>query len=137
MHKTRYGYYLARILADKLFRTRENYRFCKANNIHVSNFRLGLPPKNLTQSQNIEERIDEGLRNEVEGEFGTGKRKYTLKRILTRLPETTATQVVLAFLVMNLDKLYRDFPYSFFKEIFFYLIQRIPQPPLIGRFNVK
>jgi IS5 family transposase len=136
-YKARYGYYPARILADKLLRTRENYRFCKANNIHVSNFRLGRPPKNLTQSQITEERIEEGLRNEVEGKFGTGKRKYTLNRILTRLPETTATQVVLAFLVMNLDKLYRDFLYSFFKVLFFHLFRRISWPLFTGRFNVE
>lgn len=70
----------------------------------------------ILQSQITEERFDEGLRNEVESKFGTGKRKYTLNRTLTRLPETTVTQVVLVFLVMNLDKLYRDFLYSFFKE---------------------
>jgi len=119
-YRDRYGHYPARILADKLFRTRENYHFCKGNGIKVSNFKLGRPPKNLSGEQIREERHEEGLRNEVEGKFGTGKRKYTLNRLLTRLPETTATQIILTFLVMNLDKVYRDFLFSFFKVQLFW-----------------
>ena len=83
-YRERYSHYPARILPDKLFRTRENYRFCKENGIKVSLFKLGCPPKNLSGEQIRDERLEEGLRNEVEGKFGTGKRKYTLSRLLTR-----------------------------------------------------
>ncbi len=111
----RNGHYPARILVDKIFRTRENYRFCKQNNIKMSNVKLGRPPLNMTAEQKQEERDTEGLRNEVEGDFGTGKRKYTLNRLLTRLPVTSICQIALVFMVMNLDKVFRDFLFSIFK----------------------
>ena len=134
-YRDRYGHYPARILADKLFRTRENYRYCKENGIKVSHFKLGRPPKNLSGEQIREERQEEGLRNEVEGKFGTGKRKYTLSRLLTRLPVTTAAQIVLTFLVMNLDKVYRDFLFSFFKVHLFWQTVSLFDPDYVGSQN--
>lgn len=39
----RYGYYPVAILADKIYRTRENLRFCKLNGIRLSGPPLGSP----------------------------------------------------------------------------------------------
>ena len=40
----------------------------------------------------------------MEGEFGTGKRKYGLNLLMTKLKETSETIIVLNFLLMNIEK---------------------------------
>lgn len=117
-YKQRTGHYPARILVDRMFRTRDNYQFCKKHEIKISNFKLSRPPQDLKPEQIQEERIAEGLRNEVEGKFGTGKHKFMLNRLLMRLPETSLIQIVLVFLVMNLNKAMMNFLYPIFKEHF-------------------
>ena len=47
---------------------------------------------------------DSGIRNAVEGKFGTAKIAYGLDRINAKLKETSETVINLAFLVMNLAK---------------------------------
>ncbi|MGI5986155.1 MAG: transposase [Oscillospiraceae bacterium] len=47
-YKVRYGHYPRRILADKIFRTRHNRRYCKARGIHLNGPPLGRPPKDRT-----------------------------------------------------------------------------------------
>ncbi|MFY9395892.1 MAG: transposase, partial [Saccharofermentanales bacterium] len=54
------------------------------------------------------EREDSRERNAIEGKFGEGKRRYSLGLVKTRLQETSETQIHLAFLVMNLQKILRD-----------------------------
>ena len=39
------GVYPKRILADKIYRTRDNLRYCAKNNIHMNGPKLGRPPK--------------------------------------------------------------------------------------------
>jgi len=46
-------------------------------------------------------------RSVIEGRFGTGKRKYGLDRILTKLVETSRTVITMAFFVMNAEKIMR------------------------------
>jgi len=40
----------------------------------------------------------------VEGKIGQAKRRFSLARVLTRLPHTSKTTVSLVFLVINLEK---------------------------------
>jgi len=40
----------------------------------------------------------------VEGKFGQAKRRFSLGRVLTRLPHTSKTTIALVFLVINLEK---------------------------------
>jgi len=109
-YKVRYGHYPRRILADKIFRTRHNRRYCKARGIHLNGPPLGRPPKNRTvyDEQLRLEREESRERNAIEGKFGEGKRRYSLGLVKTRLQETSETQIHLAFLVMNLQKILRD-----------------------------
>ena len=116
-YRTRFGYYPERVLADKIYRTRDNLRYCREHGIRLSGPALGRRPvsEELCAEQKRQERKDAGDRNAVEGKFGEGKRCYGLNRIMCRLEETSETQIVLIFLVMNLNKILRDLFCAFFK----------------------
>lgn len=100
------GVYPNRILADKIYRTRENLQYCSEHKIHMNGPKLGRPPmdKTIYAQQCADERKESGERNIVEGTFGTGKRCYSLDRLSARLQATCETQIHLAFLTMNLWK---------------------------------
>lgn len=117
-YKTQYGHYPSRILADQIFRTRANIRYCKERGIHLNGRPLGRPPKDREryEEQIRLERQEAGERNAIEGKFGEGKRRYSLGRIMTRLQATSETQIHLVFLVMNLQKILRDL------FVFFYIL---------------
>lgn len=116
-YRTRFGYYPERVLADKIYRTRDNLRYCREHGIRLSGPALGRRPVSdeLCAEQKRQERKDSGDRNAVEGKFGEGKRVYGLNRIMCRLEETSETQIVLIFLVMNLNKVLRDLFCAFFR----------------------
>lgn len=101
-YKQRYGYYPEAVLADQLYRTRENLSFCRKHGIRLSGPPLGRPrsdnkPEKKTAYQDMKER------NAVEGGFGVGKRRYGLARIMARLKDTAESIIALQLLVMNLD----------------------------------
>jgi len=102
--RARTGRYPERVLADRIFRTRENLAYCKMRGIRMSGPALGRPPtdKALYREQCLLERAESGERNAVEGEFGVAKRRYSLDRIMMRLKENCETQVQLTFLSMNI-----------------------------------
>jgi hypothetical protein len=106
-YKERMGYYPEAVLADKLYRNRDNLNYCKARNIRLSGPRLGRPLKN-NEVDKKQERMDSGMRNAIEGSFGTGKRRYGLNRIMARCRETSETSISLIVLVMNLEKWLKD-----------------------------
>lgn len=119
------GSYPDRILADKIYRTRDNLSYCKKHGIHMNGPKLGRPTKDkeLYAQQCRQEKMESGERNAVEGEFGTGKRNYGLNRLTARLKETSETQIHLIFMVMNLWKRLRLLP-SLFLNFLFYLLNR-------------
>ncbi len=63
------------------------------------------PEVNAAQKQLLS--ADQRRRNEVEGVFGSGKRKYTLQLIMARLPKGAETSISMAFLVMCAEKILR------------------------------
>ena len=89
--------------------TSDNKKFCAANNIRLS----GRPRKRQIQAevQTAEQqelfKSDLKKRSVIEGRIGTGKRKYGLDRILTKLVETSRTVITMAFFVMNAEKILR------------------------------
>lgn len=106
----RYGLYPEAVLADQIYRTRENRAFCKQKGIRLSGPKLGRPSKDA-EVNTLEKQIayqDAVDRNPIEGKFGEGKRKYGLGRISARLQKTSETVISLQFLVMNLEKVLRD-----------------------------
>ena len=101
-----YGHDPKRILADTIFRTRENLRYCKEHHIHLSGPRLGKPPADpaLYREQRKQEWLESGERGEIERNLGVGKRRYSLGCIVTKLRHTSEVAVRVVVLTMNLRK---------------------------------
>jgi hypothetical protein len=108
--KNRTGLYPESVHADKIYRTRDNMRWCAARKIRLSGPPLGRPvSQDVERARQVrQQRLDERIRIEIEGKFGTAKRRYRLDRIMTKLQKTSETTIALIFLVMNLDKILRD-----------------------------
>ena len=85
-YKNRTGHYPARVLADKIYRTRENIKFCKSNGIEILGKPLGRPPKESYSVNRREIRQAEIDRIEVERKFSQAKGSHVLGLIKTRLP---------------------------------------------------
>lgn len=119
-YKEQTGFYPQRILADKIYRTRDNLKYCAKHGIRMSGPKLGRPPKDkaLYAQQCRDERKEAGERNEVEGKFGTGKRCYGLDRLTARLKDTSETQIHMIVLTMNLWKKMKSSFAIFFKLLF-------------------
>lgn len=71
-YKERYGYYPRVILADKLYRNRDNLAYCKGHKIRLLGPPLGRPKRDPTIDKKIE-RMDAAERNGIESPFGIGK----------------------------------------------------------------
>ncbi len=106
----RHGHYPEAVLADQLYRTRENRRFCQERKIRLSGPKLGRPSKETKEAANHQAYQDACERNAVEGKFGEGKRSYGLGRIQARRQDTSETVISLQILNLNLAKALRDLP---------------------------
>lgn len=115
--RRRTGFYPESIHADKIYRNRDNRRWCKKRKIRLSGSPLGRPTTDNIQAKLLKKLIkdDEAVRNAIEGAFGVGKRRYGLSRLLTKLKETSETTVALIILVMNLQKILKDIFIHIFK----------------------
>lgn len=102
--RAREGHYPSRILADKIYRNRDNLHYCKEHGIHLTGPALGRPKKDEIRdaTQNF---IDECERVEVERRFSLAKRKCGLGLIMTKLQDTIAHSVAMSILVLNLRKI--------------------------------
>lgn len=114
-YKNRYGHYPEAVLADTIYRTRENRNYCKKHGIRLSGPKLCRPSKD--QQINAErkriEQQDASERNAIEGKFGEGKRRYGLDLISACLQQTSETVISLNLLLMNIEKILRDSFLSF------------------------
>jgi hypothetical protein len=126
-YKQEYGCYPERICADRIYINTKNRNFCTRNNIRLSGKRLGRPPKNpeINEAHKQQLGADQRRRNEVEGVFGSGKRKYSLRLIMARLAKGAETSISMAFLVMCAEKIRRLLRLFFvFISAWFYAWQR-------------
>lgn len=116
----KYGVYPEAVMADKIYRNRDNLQFCKKHHIRLSGPALGRPKNDaeVLREQKKLERQDVGIRNAVEGKFGEGKRFYGLGRIMARLKETSETVIAMQLLVMNLERRLRILLLKFFRAYF-------------------
>ena len=94
--KNRFGHYPSSVHADKLYRNRGNIQYCKDLGIRLSGPALGRPKSDSKAlwAKMKQQHQDEADRVEIEGKFGVGKRKYSLSRILEKLPLTSATAIL-------------------------------------------
>ncbi len=107
-YKDRYGYYPEVIYADQIYRTRANRTWCSERNIRLMGPPLGRPPKDQKAALRQQTRQDEKIRNHIEGKFGQGKRRFSLARVMAKLPSTAETTIAVVFLSMNLQRLLRQ-----------------------------
>jgi hypothetical protein len=103
-YKDRFGFYPESVHVDKVYRTRENRAFCKERGIRMSGPPLGRKPQTVSREDKKQAAADEAIRNQVEGKFGQGKRRFGLGRVMAKLAGTSAAQIVLTFLMMNLER---------------------------------
>jgi len=103
-YKNRYGFYPEAVMADTIFRSRENIMVLKSKGIRISGPPLGRKSEALQKALKLQAKIDSGIRNQVESSYGVMKRRYLLDKIPARLKETSKTCIALAFFVKNLDR---------------------------------
>lgn len=117
-YKHRFGHYPAAIMADQIYRNRENRQFCKSKGIRLSGPALGRPSKEKAKMQDQRAAQDAAERNAIEAKFGEGKRHYGMGLISTRLQQTSETVISLQLLVMNLERSRRLRFCHFFARLF-------------------
>ena len=117
-YKERYGCYPEVVIADKIYRNRENISYCKELGIRISGSKLGRKNEEIKAKEKAIAKADGKERNAVEGKIGEGKRRYGLDLIMARLRETSETEINLQFLVMNLEHCLRIHFVLFSRTIF-------------------
>jgi hypothetical protein len=105
-YRKRTGHYPKRVLADKIYRTRDNLRFCKKLGIRLSGPALGRPKKDEKPDKQ-QDYADICERVEVERSISLAKRKCGMGLLTTKLPETTLSAIALSIVVLNLRKIQR------------------------------
>jgi len=108
-YKKRFGLLPARVIADTIYRNRENRALCKELKIKLSGLPLGRRNAEKYRQQAKDYLEDCGIRNEIEGKIGTAKTRYGMGRIRARLPGSGKSVIVLSLMAMNLSKLAKDF----------------------------
>lgn len=119
VYRKRFGFYPESLHADKIYRNRDNIRYCKKHRIRLSGPRLGRPPKDQSKHDELRKQAwqDEVDRIPIEGKFGQAKRRFGLSRIMCKLAQTSETAIAITFLVMNLEKWLKVFLFVFLNWI--------------------
>lgn len=112
-YKERTGRYPERVLADQIYRTRGNRKYCKKYGIRLSGPKLGRPGETAKQDKKVEYQ-DNTDRIEVERAFSLSKRCYGMGLIRTKLEETTLTSIALSVFVTNLFKIQKRILFALF-----------------------
>lgn len=115
--RQRFGHYPASVHADQIYRTRANHQYCRERGIRLSGKPLGRPKQSEQAQLQQQAQADAAIRNQVEGKFGVGKRRFSLARVMAKLAPTAETAVAMTFLVMNLEHLLRQFLFVFFAVV--------------------
>ena len=120
-YKRKKGYYPESVHADKIYRNRENLKYCKSKGIRLSGPPLGRPPKDKQKNEELRKQAyeDECSRVPVEGKFGQAKRRFILGLIMTKLDITSKSMIAVCIMVLNLEKLLKE---AFFVQSFLRII---------------
>ena len=105
-YRSREGHYPERVLADKIYRNRENLNYCKLHGIRLSGPALGRPKKD-EQRDRRQTYLDQNERIEVERQFSLAKRKCNLGKVKTKREGTVGFTLAMSIVVLNLRKLQR------------------------------
>jgi transposase, IS5 family len=102
--KQRFGHYPESVHADQIYRTRANRKYCQERGIRLSGPPLGRPAVEEQASIRKQAQADARVRNQIEGKFGQGKRRFSLAKVMAKLAPTAETSIAITFLVMNLER---------------------------------
>jgi hypothetical protein len=117
-YKAMNGYYPEVVITDKIYGTRENRQWLKELGIRYSGKPLGRPSaKSQTRYSKRKQKMEQGIRNQVEGKFGQGKNGYNLNKVRARTSRTSESWIAAIFFVMNLIRFGKEFLFSFIKEV--------------------
>lgn len=105
-YRERTGRYPERVLADKIYRTKENRAYCLEHGIRLSGPKLGRPSRDAGTDKK-QEHQDNTDRIEVERFFSRSKRCFGMGLIVTKLETTQLTSVALSVFVSNLFRIQR------------------------------
>ncbi len=111
--RLRFGHYPQSVHADQIYRTRANRAYCRERGIRLSGKPLGRPAQTEQEELKKQAQADARVRNQIEGKFGQGKRRFSLNRVMPKLASTAQTSIAITFLVMNLERLLRQFLFVF------------------------
>jgi transposase, IS5 family len=133
-YKRRQGCYPQWIVADSIYHTKANKKFCEDNYIQLIGKRLS---KRALSKMNSKEKKEyqklHNSRNHVEGKFGQGKNGYELNEIKAKYANTSASWIAAVYFVMNI----LVFAGSSFCHFFYWMYnalqamslkRKIPQP---------
>jgi len=100
-YKRLLGYYPELILADKIYWTNKNRKWCKENGIRLTATPKGRPVEK-TAHQKRKEKKEFARRNHVEGKIGNAKQAYNLNQIKAKLKNTSESWIGATLFVMNI-----------------------------------
>jgi hypothetical protein len=102
-YKKRYGYYPANIIADAIYHTRENKKWCTGNKIKLIGRALSRTVlSKMTAKERKAHKQKHNSRNKIEGKFGQGKNGYELNGIRARYSNTSKSWIAAILFVMNI-----------------------------------
>jgi hypothetical protein len=116
--KHRFGPYPESVHVDSIYRTRANRAFCRERGIRWSGKPLGRPKVQEAAHTRKPVLADAALRNQIEGKFGQGKRRFSLGRVMAKLAATAECTIAITFLVMNLERWLHHLLLVFFVVMF-------------------
>ena len=98
------GYYPERVLADQIYRTKDNLKFCKDHGIRLSGPCQGRKPKDEERllERVANEKKDMVDRIEVERRFSRAKRCFGIECIVERTPENIGHAVGMSVFLDNI-----------------------------------
>ena len=98
---------------DQIYRTRDNWKYCKTHGIRLSYPKPGRPGETTKEDKKVEYQ-DNTDRIEVEQAFSLSKRCYGLGLIRTKLKGTMLTSIALSVFMTNLFKIQKRILFVFF-----------------------
>jgi IS5 family transposase len=102
-YKKRYGYYPANIIADAIYHTRENKKWCAGNQIKLIGKALTKTAlSKMTAKERKAHKQKHNSRNHVEGKFGQGKNGYELNEIKAKYSNTSKSWIAAIIFVVNI-----------------------------------
>jgi len=107
VYNDRFGFYPEEVIADAIYGTRKNREYLKGLGIEFSGKALGRPPKLTEEEAKLKRKkrkAQAGLRNQIEGKFGEGKRKYDLDLVKAKTMRTSESWIASVFFVMNIAR---------------------------------